>query len=350
VNNTPTLSSDLFTPIGLILSLSGSLINHSCDPNSAVVYNGRTISVRVLESLNTGTELTVSYIHTNKPVSARRSELENMFHFTCNCSQCSHNLTLNQPDQHPDLGPLAGASERIALESRVNELITKVKGASSMAEQLVYVAKAFQLFKPYPKYPAYLSPLQDLRPNLTYTLQGNKLWIASFIQSMILLLEAEPVIYHQEAHPARVARLWVYSKLAAHIGSLAQEPGQADLLGAPAERDAAIDLGIKFNLDWGLVVWTFVSSASNKVLKSHGIESRLSRDIGRAMQGLREEAKANGREPDQAVIEKTWHALQDVARHGWDWWKTWESERRTKAKLIVSAQGAEDGVSILLDS
>ncbi|MCJ1324053.1 hypothetical protein MMC10_000715 [Thelotrema lepadinum] len=352
LTNTQTLTTPLFTPLGLLLSLKTSILNHSCAPNTTITYSNRTISLRTIQPLEKDTELTISYIDTTLPVSTRQSELRNRYHFTCSCSQCSASQTLNHPDPHPLLGPLASThSFLVELTQNVSEALAQARTLSARAS-LVHLAKAYQLFKPYPNFPPFLSPLQQLRLDLTISLMANGHWVPAFIQSLITRYESDPVLYPEEAHPARVARGWVHARLAGQVGHAANgvsSPSGGAEAGSE-EVDCARALTTRFGLHWGSVIWSMVSGVSSKILKSHGVESGLSREVGREMGRLREEVKASGaKEPGKQDVEGVEKALKQVSKEGWEWWKTWEGNRRKEVKALMAPGGGEDGIGVLLD-
>lgn len=64
-----------------------SLINHSCDPNAIVHFEGRKLRVFAQRDLSRGNEIYVSYInHSNYKV--RQEELKTHWRFTCSCPVC----------------------------------------------------------------------------------------------------------------------------------------------------------------------------------------------------------------------------------------------------------------------
>ncbi|KAH8149607.1 uncharacterized protein LAJ45_06237 [Morchella importuna] len=86
--NSITLVNSTFDPIGIAFDPLASLMNHSCDPNSVMVFDGRTVSVRALREIAKDEEITISYIDNTNPTSRRRSELQGRYFFTCSCQKC----------------------------------------------------------------------------------------------------------------------------------------------------------------------------------------------------------------------------------------------------------------------
>jgi hypothetical protein len=55
-----TLADD--TPVGLCFEPILAQANHSCSPNAVVVFDGRSVALRALESISKGDQVFISYI------------------------------------------------------------------------------------------------------------------------------------------------------------------------------------------------------------------------------------------------------------------------------------------------
>jgi SET and MYND domain-containing protein len=62
--------------------------NHSCDPNTVVVFNQPALVVRALRPIAAGEEIFIKYIDITNPRSVRQAELLDQYYFTCKCSKC----------------------------------------------------------------------------------------------------------------------------------------------------------------------------------------------------------------------------------------------------------------------
>lgn len=65
-----------------------SMINHSCYPNCAMIFDGSTITVRCIRPIQPGEEVTVSYLDVCLPWEKRQDELARRYFFQCQCSLC----------------------------------------------------------------------------------------------------------------------------------------------------------------------------------------------------------------------------------------------------------------------
>lgn len=100
-SNSFTLTTPALSPIGVAVCPAAALINHSCDPNVAVVFprsasttEEPVLNVVAIQDIPTGSELYTSYIDVTLPTSQRRKELRETYNFSCSCSICSPPLPL----------------------------------------------------------------------------------------------------------------------------------------------------------------------------------------------------------------------------------------------------------------
>jgi hypothetical protein len=73
--------------LGTSLDLITSLINHSCDPNALVVFEGSSLRLRSIRKLRAGEEITQCYTDVDMDVLIRQKALKSDFHFDCHCEQ-----------------------------------------------------------------------------------------------------------------------------------------------------------------------------------------------------------------------------------------------------------------------
>jgi SET domain-containing protein len=67
------------------LDIVASMINHSCDPNAFVVFEGNTLHVRAIRKLAAGEEITQYYTYVDFDVWLRRRDLKSKYFFDCFC-------------------------------------------------------------------------------------------------------------------------------------------------------------------------------------------------------------------------------------------------------------------------
>jgi SET domain-containing protein len=71
--------------LGTSLDIVASLINHSCDPNAFVVFEGGELRVRTTRKIGAGEEITQCYTDVDMDVVIRRRKLKSEYFFHCCC-------------------------------------------------------------------------------------------------------------------------------------------------------------------------------------------------------------------------------------------------------------------------
>jgi [histone H3]-lysine4/36 N-trimethyltransferase SMYD len=66
----------------------GAILNHSCDPNAILLYEGVTQVIRAIKPLKEGDELFHSYTDLCKPTYLRQQHLQRTYGFICDCERC----------------------------------------------------------------------------------------------------------------------------------------------------------------------------------------------------------------------------------------------------------------------
>ncbi|XP_074674439.1 histone-lysine N-methyltransferase SMYD3 isoform X2 [Strix aluco] len=95
-----TISNGEMQDVGVGLYPSMSLLNHSCDPNCVIVFEGYQLLLRSVREIQIGEELTISYIESLMPTSERQKQLMRQYCFECDCLLCQN--------QEKDAEKLAG--------------------------------------------------------------------------------------------------------------------------------------------------------------------------------------------------------------------------------------------------
>ena len=61
--NAHTLTTPTLDPLGLCLAPHSALLNHSCEPNTAIVFSGSILTLRSLAIIPQEAELSISYMY-----------------------------------------------------------------------------------------------------------------------------------------------------------------------------------------------------------------------------------------------------------------------------------------------
>ncbi|KAJ4972812.1 hypothetical protein NE237_005986 [Protea cynaroides] len=86
--NAHTICDNELRPLGTGLYPVISIINHSCSPNSVLVFEGKVAVVRAMEPILKGSEVLISYIETAGSTATRLKTLKEQYLFKCTCSRC----------------------------------------------------------------------------------------------------------------------------------------------------------------------------------------------------------------------------------------------------------------------
>ncbi|PIN12988.1 putative histone tail methylase containing SET domain [Handroanthus impetiginosus] len=103
--NAHTICDSELRPLGTGLYPVISIINHSCLPNSVLVFEERLAVVRAMQHIPKGTEVLISYIEIAGSTPTRQKALKEQYFFTCTCSHC---MNLGQPDDIQESAILEG--------------------------------------------------------------------------------------------------------------------------------------------------------------------------------------------------------------------------------------------------
>ncbi|KAI0042812.1 SET domain-containing protein, partial [Auriscalpium vulgare] len=104
--NSITLTSPSLTPLGVSVSPSVALINHSCEPNAVVVFprassapanDEPAMHVVALRDIAADEEVFTAYIDTTLPYAQRQEALSATYNFACKCSLCSKHPNGSDP-------------------------------------------------------------------------------------------------------------------------------------------------------------------------------------------------------------------------------------------------------------
>jgi hypothetical protein len=79
--------------VGLCFEPKIALANHSCCPNAAVVFNGRTASLRALDTIKSSEQIFISYIDPTQSTDERQTQLSIRYFFSCQCLKCKRSST-----------------------------------------------------------------------------------------------------------------------------------------------------------------------------------------------------------------------------------------------------------------
>ncbi|KAM3676380.1 histone-lysine N-methyltransferase SMYD3 isoform 5-T5 [Ammospiza maritima maritima] len=88
--NSFTISNGEMQDVGVGLYPSMSLLNHSCDPNCVIVFEGYQLLLHSVREIQIGEELTISYVESLVPTRERQKQLMRQYCFECDCPLCQN--------------------------------------------------------------------------------------------------------------------------------------------------------------------------------------------------------------------------------------------------------------------
>lgn len=95
--------SEQLEPLGVALDPKIALLNHSCEPNAYVTFQGGTAVIRAYRPIPAGDPILISYISVRMRHADRHRELWRRYLFDCQCARCT---------RFPETrGPLEAAAE-----------------------------------------------------------------------------------------------------------------------------------------------------------------------------------------------------------------------------------------------
>ena len=256
LTNTHTLTTPTLDPLGLCLSQYSALLNHSCTPNTAVIFSGSMLTLRSLAAIPAQSELSISYIDSTNPTSSRQSELQNRYFFNCKCPSCSAGLTNGLPDPRPD--SRFDATEARALRLQAEASTLPLHQAANLLQS------AIGLLDQCP-------PHQQPKSSILHTAFLNAVAIGSWAIALRYALKAyffvDPLHHRLSWHPVRVVRKWVLLRLVIHIAGLV------------SEEDSSIREIEKVGIDWQLVADGLFREISEDAPYSHGNNSPFTAEV-----------------------------------------------------------------------
>ncbi|XP_041038936.1 histone-lysine N-methyltransferase SMYD3 isoform X4 [Carcharodon carcharias] len=203
-----TISDGEMQEIGVGLYPSMSLLNHSCDPNCVIVFEGKQLQLHAVRQIQANEELTISYIDVMATSQERRRQLEKQYCFACDCRRCEI------ADKDSDL--LAGEEHAW---KEVKESIPKVEELQSSGnwEEIVDMCQTLldKNRDVLPDTNLYLSKMLDAAMDACIQLAR---WEDALSYGTRTLRSYQ--LYYAGPHPVRGVQLMRVGKLQHHQGKL----------------------------------------------------------------------------------------------------------------------------------
>lgn len=290
--NTFNLVAYDFTSIGLYLDPYSSLMNHSCDYNAIVVFDGDRMAVKAVRPIAQDEQVFVSYIDTTYCVTTRRRQLKQRYFFDCECAKCTRELG-NSKEGLAEVEKAEAAGEALINSASqmqdANEIIQNYKtGLTKILKSMPSTQNSNS------NTTITRQPLVALRNELTVALINAGHYDDAWIQCAIEFLKIDPVLYPSTSHPLRRIHAWRLAKLTASTdqGQLAQ----------------------RFRVDPGVVLWhvlQWLVDGEGEACSAPLLQAQIRamyREVSQVQKGT-----SSTRMEWSAVEERLEYALQELA-------------------------------------
>ena len=296
--NSLTLVTPTYDPIGICIDPLAATMNHSCNPNAVVSFDGPSLNVRSLRNIIKDEEVLISYVDITDNPWQRQEELRQRYLFTCDCGDCSAGTILQSTTVPPD-------NEQFRdIESQAKALLETAKAFADTNASISALEEGMKLMRDVKVCPVFRQPYASLRQQLAVNLITAEQWVSAFAQMLKIYFEIDPVLFPQPFHPVRVVHKWTLAMLVIHLSSLSvSEAGSVDSLD-------------RYALNYGTVVWGLLLEAEGNLDRSHGNGTRFARMVRRKV----DQVKVDMTRGDAAVskigrqeLEKQWTRMRKIA-------------------------------------
>ncbi|KAJ5233062.1 hypothetical protein N7468_006018 [Penicillium chermesinum] len=217
--NSFNLTTAMYDRIGLYMHPYAALINHSCDYNATVGFDGEELYVKAVKPINKNEQIFISYIDTTTPHKVRRNELSERYFFQCLCPKCSKGLDTAE-DRFLESYSFESADSETALETAERQALELMKKASESdsnpAESIKDLESALHILHATSAWPITRQPYASIRDQLILSCLSASRFSEAFIHAAVRYLRIDTVLY-SPAHPVRQVHAWVLAKLAIYL-------------------------------------------------------------------------------------------------------------------------------------
>ncbi len=273
-------------------------MNHSCNPNAVVSFDGPTLQVRSLRAIGVDEEILIAYVDVTDNPWHRQDELRERYFFTCTCIDCKEGKVLGSSAVPPNEGRFREA------EREARTLLESAKSESDSDTSRKRLEQGMELMRDCKTCPVFRQPYAALRQQLAVNLISAQQWVPAFAQSLRIYFDIDPVLFPEPFHPVRITHKWTLAMLVLQIASLSVgEPG------------LVIELE-EYRLDYGTVIWGLLIEVEGNVDRSHGQNTRFAKLVRRKMDQVKVDmTRGDSAAPKlgKAETEKQWALLRKVA-------------------------------------
>ncbi|KAF3938466.1 hypothetical protein ABW19_dt0203872 [Dactylella cylindrospora] len=278
--NSFTVTTQSFDPIGIAIDYKAAMLNHSCNPNAAMLFDGRTLLVRSLKEIQKDTEITISYIDNFMTRKERRAELSSRYFFDCDCAACSsesQKLEASLCHECKKMVPSASSACPACNEPVSEELDPAIALAASTSaaregrnadKSVPTLLKSLKSLYATKLLPPTYHPIPQLHQDLAMAYIDASDWKSAFLHLLTLYVKFFPAIYETPYHPVRVVRTFTLAMVLIQVAVVA--PG-----------------GFGVDLDYTKLLYGLLVEVTGNVDKSHGEGSTFAGVVKRKMEEVK---------------------------------------------------------------
>lgn len=277
--------------IGVYVHPYAALINHSCDYNSVVVFDGEEVFVKAVRPISNGEQIFISYIDATNPSDVRRKELLERYFFHCQCSKCL--LGTDAPgdgyiETTMDHSVLGAANRQASIS------IDAARDDMDAESALNKLKSAKHALRHAGAWPITRQPYIALRDELITTFLSFGDFQTAFAHAAVRHVKVDPFVY-PISHPIRYLHSWTLVKLAIHLGQ-----------GIDTNSDTEISIE-KFGIEFDLLAW-FVLCTLIKQESESCIAPSFKMTVTSLLSNMNRELSTRGLDPAKLadLIKSEW--------------------------------------------
>lgn len=296
--NSFNLTTALYDRVGLYFHPYAALINHSCDYNATVGFDGEELFVKAIRPIKKDEQVFISYVDTTTPKEVRCRELSERYYFDCKCAKCIKDLDAEVDKQFSEHKEALEIVERNALE-----LMQSASADDTKPEEAIQnLEAAMHILHQTSSWPLTRQPYALLRDKLIVSLLSAGNFSRAFTHAAIRYLRVDPVIY-DPGHPIRHIHAWILAKLAIFLSQTFQSD--------PTDKVQIQEFGINFHF----ILWYILADLTSRQLESCTVPS-FRRLVGSNFAQVHNEFKANGIDPSTAkpLVSAEWSKLERLVQ------------------------------------
>jgi SET domain len=252
--NSITLVSPSFDQIGMTFDPTVAMLNHSCNPNAAIVFDENMLSVRSIRDITEGEQVTISYIDNTFKRARRRRELREKYYFECHCKGCepaNGNFTgrdswlcdkqncqtlIPEPTSKGEFkcpkchsAPLVTLDQLRSLENKALTVLESPPASDLKVSEALndILLPTLQTLTSCPSWPPIRQPAPALRRQIYHLALDSQNYEAAFHHSNLLSSFPLSDIHPEPFHPLRTVQLFTTASL---ISLLAAEQNNVEYL------------------------------------------------------------------------------------------------------------------------